>query len=72
MKFSEIESLVEDYVVARYSPSRQAVHFGCDCGCGGNLYTRESWDAEERFAQDTIEKVKEFCHNMGIKYDGVE
>jgi hypothetical protein len=21
-----------------------AVHFGCDCGCGGNRFTREIWD----------------------------
>jgi hypothetical protein len=72
MKFSELEVLINDYYPAKYSPSRMEVHFGCDCGCGGDRFTRESWDAEEKEAQEAIDKMKEFCHNMGIKYDGVE
>jgi len=27
-------------------PSCLEVHFGCDCGCGGDFYTPEDWDAE--------------------------
>lgn len=26
-----------------WSPDRMEVHFGCDCGCGGDSYTIESW-----------------------------
>lgn len=71
MKFSELEGLIRDYDQALYSPSRSEVRFGCDCGCGGDSYTSESWDAEEKLAQEAIDKVIEFCAKYNIEYDGV-
>lgn len=72
MKFSELETLLEAYQYACWSPTRMSVSFGCDCGCGGDRYTKETWAAEEKHAQEAIDKMKEWCYNMGITYDGIE
>jgi predicted nucleic acid-binding Zn-ribbon protein len=72
MKFTELQDAFRDYENAMYSPSRSEVRFGCDCGCGGDSYTSESWDAEEEAAADAIERMKTICKEFGIEYDGVE
>jgi len=72
MKLSELENLLANYDTAKWSPSRSAVHFQCDCGCGGDRYTVESWDAEENAADETIKQMKQFCKNYNIEYDGIE
>jgi hypothetical protein len=72
MKLSELETLFWHYDEAKWSPSRMSVHFNCNCGCGGDRYTVESWDAEENAADETIKQMKQFCKNYNIEYDGIE
>lgn len=72
MKFSTIIEIVQAYESALWSPSRMHVHFGCDCGCGGDSYTAESWDAEELDASRAIEEAISLCAKLGIEYDGIE
>lgn len=72
LKWSELIDLVENYRNALYSSSRLGVHFGCDCGCGGDFYTIEQWDEEEREAAKGIAAAKEFCEKNGIDFDGIE
>lgn len=72
MKFSELLELIDDYTEAKWSPSRSEVRLGCDCGCGGDSYTIESWDAVEKAADKAIADIKEFCKKYNIEYDGVE
>lgn len=72
MRFSEVCAIVHGIDDASYSPSRSEVRFGCDCGCGGDSYTAESWDAEEADALQAIKEAKEFCTEFGIEYDGIE
>jgi len=72
MKFSELEVLINNYYPAKYSPSRSHIKIGCDCGCGGDYYTKESWDAEEAQAQKDIDTMREWCYNNGIEWDGEE
>ena len=72
MTFSELKELFDDYSYASSSPSRSEVRFGCDCGCGGDSYTVEEWDAEEDEAENAIEAMKQFCVKYGIEYDGIE
>jgi hypothetical protein len=72
MTFLELEELMYDYESAKYSPSRSEVRLGCDCGCGGDSYTAESYDREEDAADAAIQKVREFCIRYGIEYDGIE
>lgn len=71
MKLSNIENLFAAYDQAKWSPSRMCVHFGCDCGCGGDSYTEESWDAEEEAADLAIQKMKALCQLIGVEYDGI-
>ncbi len=72
MKFSELLELVLNYNSVQFTPSRLGVTFGCDCGCGGDMYTREEWDEQESEAQKDIDKMKEWCYNNGIEWDGDE
>lgn len=45
MKASELYSIVSDFEhYYLHSDLNMEVHFGCDCGCGGDSYTEESWD----------------------------
>jgi len=73
MKFSELEELLADYEhYVKYSVLYSEVHFGCDCGCGGDSYTSEQWNNEIKLAHKTIKKVEQFCKNCNIAYDGLE
>ena len=72
MTFSKLRDLVNNYDRSKWSPTRLNISFGCECGCGGDEYTEERWDAEEEYANDSIKGVKDFCIKYGIHYDGVE
>lgn len=72
MKFSELKELFYNYEQARWSPTRMNVHFGCDCGCGGDTYTQESWDAKEEEAHHHINIMKAWCDAYDIEWDGEE
>lgn len=72
MKFSDVIKVVNAYDDTRWSPSRMNVIYGCDCGCGGDSYTEESWGAEEEAATEAIYNAKAFCESLGIEYDGEE
>lgn len=72
MKFTELKELINNYEQALWSPTHMNVHFGCDCGCGGDTYTQESWDAEEFQAQRDIDIMKAFCYDHNIEWDGNE
>jgi len=70
MKFSELEVLVSNYNTALWSPTRMNVKLGCDCGCGGDRYTKETWDEAEAQAEKDIDTMREWCYNNGIEWDG--
>ena len=72
MKLSDIEQLFSEYAEAKWSPSRMGVHLGCDCGCGGDSYTIDTWEAEENSAQESIDNMKAFCIKYNFDYDGIE
>ena len=71
MKLSEIEDVFNDYASAKWSPSRMHVTLGCECGCGGDSYTIDSYNAEEDAADASITKMKQLCDTLGIEYDGI-
>jgi hypothetical protein len=72
MNFSELAVIFSNYDKALWSPTRMNIKLGCDCGCCGNSYTKESWDAEEAQAQKDIDIMREWCYNNGIEWDGEE
>jgi len=73
MKFSEILDVASMY---RYnvedSDLNMHVRFGCDCGCGGDLYTSEEWDEMVTLHEETIKQVKQWCKDNNVEYDGYE
>ena len=67
--WQELLEICEDYSSARWSDANNNTRFGCDCGCGGDLYTAEEWrDMIER-ADDAEKKFAELCEKLGIDFD---
>lgn len=69
MRASEIKNLFQNYECALGSPSRMSVILGCDCGCGGDYYTIDSYIAEEGAADKAVKDLKEAMENLGIEWD---
>lgn len=70
MKATELYSIVsyfETYYL--HSDLNMEVHFGCDCGCGGDSYTEEQWDAMCKYADEARDEFKTVCENFGIEWD---
>lgn len=72
MKFSDLKYMFSNYEQALWSPTRSAIRLGCDCGCGGDSYTQETWDAEEEQARISIGIMKAWCIAHNIEWDGDE
>jgi len=72
MKFTELAKLVGDYNDMLYNDYDASVRYGCDCGCGGDSYTSEGWDAMLTERGEAIQAAIDVCNSLGIEYDGVE
>lgn len=66
----EVVSRYEYYVIK--SDLNTGVHYGCDCGCGGDAYTQEGWDEMIRDYKEAIADMKELCQKLDIVYCGHE
>lgn len=62
MEYSKLRELM-DYI--DYSPLNSSVILGCECGCGGEFYTSESWDEEEKKVEEAKDKLRE----LGITFE---
>ena len=71
-KLSDIEEIFQNYSRAKYSDVLAGVNFGCDCGCGGDAWTPETWDEEIESVHSAIKAMKEYCSEFNIVYDGLE
>lgn len=73
LKWSQLVELVDRYSEVTYSDEYLEVRYGCDCGCGGDLYSDnpEDWDKMVESNSKTLEEVIKFCEENGIEYDGV-
>lgn len=70
MKASELNLIVEEFNTYYIcGPSNMAVHFGCDCGCGGDTYTIEDWDELNILVNESYRNYKEFCEIYEIPWD---
>lgn len=70
MKASELYSIVQDFQsYYLYSDLMSEVHFGCDCGCGGDSYTSESWEAMCNCADEVSDEFKKVCKSLGVEWD---
>jgi len=43
------------------------VHFGCDCGCGGDTYTSEQWDKMVKDTEDAEENLLNLLSKITLK-----
>ena len=57
MTFDELRDLV---MSIEYDERRAEVHYGCDCGCGGDCYSWEQWSDMCSAADEAEEKLKKF------------
>jgi len=70
MTARELENIVWEFnEYYMQSPAMQAVHFGCECGCGGDSYTNESWDDVHQAGDDAYDVYFQFCDLHKIKWD---
>ncbi len=51
------------------SDVNSSVIFGCDCGCGGDLYSYEDWTQMCKLAEECYDKYKEVCEELNIEWD---
>lgn len=67
---SDVEDLVNNFSnYYLWGPSRMEVHFGCECGCGGNNYTEETWDEAQTQSYDAYHEYFNFCKEHNITWD---
>lgn len=72
MTASELFQIVIDF--ENYyldSDLSRGVHYGCDCGCGGEHYKDkpELWDNMVRDHNESYEAFQELCKHLNIKWD---
>lgn len=60
-------NLIQD--ATNSTPSEMSIHIGCDCGCGGNMYTYHSWDQEHQYIEEARKELLEFCKKHNIEID---
>jgi len=69
MKFSELIDIANEYENYTYSDANYSVIFGCDCGCGGDSYTPESWSKMLYSAEQSKATIIRFCQENNIDMD---
>lgn len=70
MKASEFVSAYQDYEYnCLRSDLNMGVSFGCNCGCGGDSYTDESWQAMIEAYEEHEAQFKEVCEQIGLEWD---
>lgn len=70
MKASELKQLFDDLEQAQYNdPFITGVHFGCECGCGGDSYTSAEWDDAIQDTIDAENTLKDALLKLGVEWD---
>lgn len=70
MKASELYSAAQDFEsYYLHSDLNMEVHLGCECGCGGDSYTLESWEAMCDFADEAKNDFQKLCESLGVEWD---
>lgn len=70
MKASELYSIVSDFEnYYLHSDLNMEVHFGCECGCGGDSYSEEEWDDMCKAADEARDEFEKVCGQLGVEWD---
>lgn len=71
MTWRDVLDLVYEYEDnVRDHPAHREIKYGCDCGCGGDAYSDEDWEAFDEAMSQTMMKVLDFCAANDIEYTG--
>ena len=65
----ELLDICERYSDALRSDANCDVHYGCDCGCGGDLYTLDDFELMCKEFDEAEQAFKELCEKLGIDFD---
>lgn len=65
----DVLEIVARYCDALNSDANCDVHFGCDCGCGGDSYTLEDFEIMCKEFDEAEQAFKELCEKFGIDFD---
>lgn len=70
MKATELYSIMQDFEsYYLHSDLNMEVHFGCDCGCGGDSYSNEQWDSMCETAEQSRADFERVCEKLGVEWD---
>lgn len=70
MKATELAAIVDNFTTNYlYSDANSEVRFGCECGCGGDSYTPETWDNMMAAYSESYDEYKAYCEEAGIEWD---
>ena len=74
IKSNELIDAIENFTSYRYTPSDKGVHYGCDCGCGGDFYASnpEYWDEEHEIVYKYRTELREVLEKLGIEINTPE
>jgi len=61
MTFNQLKSLIDDI---DNDERRMEVRFGCDCGCGGDIYSIDDW--EEMCYRSDVAQIK--LEKLGVTF----
>jgi hypothetical protein len=62
MDYEALKTLIWEY---EDHPGMMAIHYGCECGCGGDMYTEDSWDESIKKSDEAKTKLME----LGITFE---
>jgi hypothetical protein len=71
-KASDLLRAALGYDSAMWAPNYSEVHFGCDCGCGGDGYDPEEWDELCNGADQDVADFYKLCKSSDIEWDLIE
>ena len=66
MKASELQRLFDTFYDTEVCST---MIFGCDCGCGGDLYTLEEWGSMHEDSYKATKGLKEALASLNVEWD---
>ncbi len=66
MTINDVINIANLYREISYHPMNSEVRFGCDCGCGGDSYSRDKWEELGVELDAMNERLESLCFWAGI------
>lgn len=70
MQASKLKELFDNFeIYCLEADCNHEVHYGCDCGCGGDTYDSESWDDMLENSDKAYNALKTALESLGVVWD---